>query len=56
MQTAFKNFNHPNLGISVYQQKALITQLEPGVYESYWESYYDGELWASNTVTLVVEP
>jgi len=54
--TSFKNFNHPDLGVSVYQQRALIIQLEPGVYESYWESYYDGELEASNTVTLIVEP
>lgn len=34
MTTAFKNFNHPEFGLTVYQTRAFITELEVGTYES----------------------
>jgi hypothetical protein len=56
LRTAYKDFQHPILGLTVYQHRAFITQLPPGDYVSLWVSTYPGIPDESTTIDLHVLP
>ncbi len=55
-RTGYKQMHRPDWGLTLYQQRAFITQLAPGEYISRWEATYYGAPWASATVHIVVLP
>ena len=55
-RTAYKQMHRPDWGLTLYQQRAFVTQLAPGEYDSYWEENYYGAPWASAMVHIVVLP
>ncbi len=56
MSSAFKNFEHPQLGQTVYQSRGFITELEVGTYESLWVASISGVPIASAEVTIEIIP
>ena len=56
VQTAYKNVMSANLGLTVYQHRAFITQLPAGEYLSEWESTSSGSLIESAVVRLIITP
>lgn len=46
IRTGYKNFKHPELGLTVYTQEAFITQEEPGTYISTWYATFMGAPYA----------
>jgi hypothetical protein len=55
MRTSYKTIPHPVFGMTVYQQRAFITQLPPGEYVSVWESTFQGAI-ETATVHLNITP
>ncbi len=56
MHTAYKNGQHPILGLMVVQQRAFITKFPVGDHVSYWESSFDGVVDFTATVQLHILP
>lgn len=54
--TAFKHFDHPSWGLTLYRQHGFFGQFAPGNYESLWVSYWDGELMEEVAVPFTVLP
>ncbi len=53
-QSAYKQFHRPDWGLTLYQNRGFIAQLEPGEYTCHWESTYYGAPLASATLYIVV--